>query len=226
MSEGTGFRGSGKPGRPPGTLNGEGKALAPIKRWKPVHEQIVLLHILGKKHVEIAATIDMTPQRVMQVLKDPRAEKQIAQSHTRLKTFFKDEVEGRMMSLGPTAVENIAETLEAEIAPGVKAKEHQDRTSLELLSRIGFGKRDTVEHQGAGVGKMDRDLQERLVSALEKSSGARAFDAAEEAEWREVVDDPSCEKDEGKEAGPILLPRPQAGGKGGEAPLLSGDAHA
>ena len=66
-----------------------------------------------------------------------------------------------------------------------------------------------VEHQGAGLGKMDRDLQERLVSALEKSTQARdSFDPVEEAGWHLEEDDPSREKEDSIEAGPVLLPRP------------------
>lgn len=173
-------------GRPPGVQNGDGQPHE-IAKWKPIHEQIVMLHLLGKKNVEIAAIVERTTASVGQVLSTRQAHEMIHEGKNRLQEFFVENVEERLIALGPRAVTNLAETIEAEgLNPGSAAKKHQDGVSLELLNRIGFTKQDRHLGGEGTLGQMDKDLQERLVAALEKSTEKEKFDSVQEASWEEL----------------------------------------
>lgn len=163
-----------------------GMGLAPIKFFKTHHDRIVLMHLQHMKNYEIAEELGITPQRVHQVLKDPAAQRQIAEFRRRLREVVHEDIEGRMLKLGPSALENIAQTIDAEIPAHHRAKKHQDDVSLKLLDRLGYTPRSDRATDGEGGLRMDRDLQERLVGALESSERIHEYDAAEEADYRLV----------------------------------------
>jgi len=145
------------------------------------------MHLQGMKNYEIADELGLTPTRVYQVLKDPAAQMQIQRFRREMRKKAHSDIESRMTELGTAAIENIAETIEVKIAPGHRAKKHQDDVSLKLLDRLGYTPRTDRAIDEGGI-KMDRDMQERLVGALEETRAVHAFDEAEEAEWHEVDD--------------------------------------
>jgi predicted transcriptional regulator len=159
--------------------------LAPMKFFKFKHDKIIIMHLQGMKNYEIADELGLTPTRVYQVLKDPAAQMQIQAFRREMRKSAHTDIEGRMTELGIAAIENIAQTIEVEIAPGHRAKKHQDDVSLKLLDRLGYTPRTDRAIEDTGI-RMDRDLQERLVGALEETETVHAFDEAEEAEWHEV----------------------------------------
>lgn len=160
---------------------------SPIKRFKPRHDLVVLLHMQGRKNVEIAKSLDMTPEHVHGVLQDPKALMMIEKYRLQVQTHFMDDVETRLLGLGAAAAENIAETIEAEVPIGSRVKKHQDEVSFKLLDRIGFTPK-TRGDDGGGAVKFDRDIQERLAKALEHTRQIHEYDEVEEAEWLEGSD--------------------------------------
>ncbi len=161
-------------------------AKVPMKRFKPRHEMIVFLHMRGKKNNEIAEALDITSESVWQVLSDPAALLMIDALRTELRKTFVDGIEEQMMELGPIAVERLQETLESEMPVGSRAHKHQDEVSFKLLDRLGFSPSRRDGETGSKGINLDRDIQERLAAALEKSKEVDTYDAAEEADWEEV----------------------------------------
>ena len=159
--------------------------LAPMKFFKFKHDKIIIMHLQGMKNYEIADELGLTPTRVHQVLKDPSAQMQIQKFRAEMRKAIHVDIEGRMTELGTAALENIAQTIEVKIEPGARAKKHQDDVSLKLLDRLGYTPRTDRTIDEGGI-RMDRDMQERLVTALEDTENVHAFDEAEEAEWMEV----------------------------------------
>ena len=143
--------------------------LAPMKFFKFKHDKIIIMHLQGMKNYEIADELGLTPTRV-------RAE---------MRKAIHVDIEGRMTELGTAALENIAQTIEVKIEPGHRAKKHQDDVSLKLLDRLGYTPRTDRTIDEGGI-RMDRDMQERLVIALEDTEDVHAFDEAEEAEWMDA----------------------------------------
>jgi hypothetical protein len=157
---------------------------------KPWHDQVVLLHLQGVAVGEIAKAMAKSVWTVRNVIKDPRSQAIVMEAKTRWSATIHEKIDTKMVDLGVTAVGNLTETLEAEIPVNMRLKEHQDKMSLALLDRIGHG----VQRQEKGDSgiKLDRDLQERMVTALETSDQKRkVFDSAEEAEWHEAEEEES-----------------------------------
>ena len=160
---------------------------------KPWHDQVVLLHLQGVAVGEIAKAMAKSVWTIRNVIKDPRSQAIVMEAKTRWSATIHEKIDTKMVDLGETAVGNLAETLEADIPVNMRLKEHQDKMSLALLDRIGHG----VQRQDKGDAgiKLDRDLQERMVTALESSeSKKQVFDAAEEAEGHDAEEDPTLNK--------------------------------
>ena len=98
----------------------------------------------------------------------------------------KGAVMGALATLGPTALDNIAETIETKVrdsegkvAIGTKAKVHQDNVSFDLLGRLGFGR--TQQKEEAGVLKLSPETEKRLVDGIDRAQKAEIeFKNAEE----------------------------------------------
>lgn len=149
------------------------------------------MHLQGKKNFEIADELGITPTRVHQVLKDPSAQMMIQRFRREVRKKAHDDIETRMSELGVQAIENIALTIETEAQAGSRFKKHQDDVSFKLLDRLGYTPRSDRAPDEGGM-KLDRDLSERLVAALEQTSEVHAFDEAEEAEWH-IIEEESRE---------------------------------
>lgn len=156
---------------------------APMKFFKTKHDRIVIMHLQGLKNIEIAEELGMTPQRVHQVLRDPAALALINRFRQQLKDKAHSDIEMRMLALGAMAVGNIAETIEAQVPVGSRVKKHQDDVSIKLLDRLGYTPKTDRAREDEGGMKMDRDLQERLVKAMESAQTVHQYDAASEAEY-------------------------------------------
>jgi hypothetical protein len=65
-----------KPGRPRGALKGTGK-YKNVVVWKPIHETIVTLHVLGKKNVEIAKQLKIVPLTVGNIINSEKGQARI-----------------------------------------------------------------------------------------------------------------------------------------------------
>lgn len=95
-------------GRPKGRL--KGTRVAPrvqIVEWKPVHETICTLHVLGKKNVEIAEKLKLSPVTVSNVLHSDKGK-------DRIKILYDDHIkairqshEGRISEIKEQAVKNV-----------------------------------------------------------------------------------------------------------------------
>ena len=162
-------------------------ALDPIKKFKPRHDLVVLLHMQGKKNIDIAETLSMTPERIYQILDDPKSAMMVDRFRKQMQEHFMEDLETNLIGLGPEAVKNLAETINAEVAVSSRVKKHQDDVSFKLLDRIGFAPM-SKDNTGTGSVKFDRDIQERIAGALESTRQIVEYDEAEEAEWMEGSD--------------------------------------
>ena len=160
-----------------------------MKFFKVKHDKVVIMHLQGLKNYEIAEELGITPQRVYQVLSDPAALVLINRFRQQLRDKAHNDIEMRMLSLGAMAIGNIAETIEADVPVGSRVKKHQDDVSFKLLDRLGYTPRSDHARDDEGGLKMDRDLQERLVSAMESAQTVHQYNAAEEAEFH-IEDQP------------------------------------
>jgi len=154
------------------------QSVAEVKRWKPRHELICLMHVAGRANNEIAPSVGVQQERVSYIINSKRGQARIEALRKEIIGGAAKNIEEKLTILGPTAVANIARTIEAEIpANAGRAKAHQDKVSFELLSRIGYGRKDQAGGEGQGGIRLDRDIQKRVAEALEQSAEAtRIYD--------------------------------------------------
>lgn len=138
--------------------------------WRPRHDQVVALHLMGYKGFEIAQLLEYSEEHISRILNDPRAIKAVRMGRSRFMEHAHAEIDGMLLSFAHTGLRRMKTTVEGEFAAGTRAKEHQDRVTFELLGRVGYGK--ASKDQDAGTIKLSRDLEERLVTAMEKSNTA------------------------------------------------------
>lgn len=153
-------------------------SLAPIKNWKPRHENVVILHLNGWGNDEIAKHLRITPVRVAQILQDPQAMILKAAVMKRVRENLSGDITDRLLELTELSVEKIAETLEATFVLGTDPKKHQDNVALQIVKGKGF-------LSGAEVPAETRDPQipvsllERFTAAMEKSNEAKRLHSGE-----------------------------------------------
>ena len=140
----------------------------------------------------------MNRDHIRVILNDPRAKKLIALNRKHVLTGLQKEIGDRMIDLGVRSIDNIAQTVEADLRTedgegnvtvpvGSAAKKHQDMVSFELLKRIGYGGSPEGEDKERRP-LMSKDTEKRLVEGIERATQAQiTYDQAEEAEF-EVVD--------------------------------------
>jgi hypothetical protein len=158
-------------GRPKGARNGQRKSGAPIKRWKPVHDLIVSLHVSMRSNKEIAEMLGCTPTTVTRVLTDPAAKEKIRIAQESLREKLSQRIEEGLVALCIKALDNIRQTIELEgLAYGSDFKKHQDKVSLEVLKGRGFlNKEPPAYRQGISL---DSALATRLIEAIKESEKA------------------------------------------------------
>ena len=169
------------------------KEIAPLMQWKPIHDQMIALHIAGYSLDKIAQTLGRARNNVANVIHDPRAQKAIEFARKRTFSTIMTAVDDQMVVLGVKAIDNIAETIntpvrDSEGAPaiGTRAKVHQDNISFELLSRIGFGK--GAQQEEAGGLRLSPETEKKLVAGIERATKAEvAFNRGEKVEFEDVT---------------------------------------
>ncbi len=151
--------------------------VAPLVQWRPIHDQIITLHIAGYGPDAIVETLGKCRSTVIKTIKDPRGQRIFEIARKRAFSKVMENVEDRMAVLGVRAVDNIAQTINEQVidsegkpAIGTKAKIHQDNISFELLSRIGFGRSQTQAE--GGVLKFSPETEKKLVDGLKKARKA------------------------------------------------------
>ena len=163
-------------------------------QWKPIHDQMIALHIAGYNIDAIAKALNRARNTVAGVIHDPRAQKAIEFSRKRTFSTIMTAVDDQMVVLGVKAIDNIAETIntpvrDSEGAPaiGTRAKIHQDNTSFELLSRIGFGK--GAQQEEAGGLRLSPETEKKLVAGIERVTKAEMeYKQAEDADFEVITE--------------------------------------
>jgi len=142
-----------------------------VKTWKPIHTKIALLSATGMKNIEIAELVGMTPAWICRILGDPRAERLKEAFVERLRDNLMTSMGDRIVALAEDALENIEQTVVADIDPDSARKMWQDKVSLEVLNRAGFGKNAAPRVSGGIV--LSKEASDELVEAIKKSDEAR-----------------------------------------------------
>lgn len=169
----------GRRGRPIGTT-GERPEKQAVVTWKPIHEQVVMLHLAGYINTEIAEITGYTPTRVAALLLDPRARELIEEGRKAVVEKLLDNIDGRLVQLATRSLDNLEKTVNADIAVKHRAKVHQDKVGMKLLEMIGYGgsnNRQGVSGGGDPTGNaLPVEVAERLTRALERSERVQQID--------------------------------------------------
>jgi hypothetical protein len=169
-----------------------GEYLAPIQHWSFSHEEIVYLHLLKRSNLEIAEMTGYTPARISQILLDPQAKALIESAKQGFREKMFNEIGDRIAMLANLSLDNIEATVNAPFVPGTRAKEHQDKLGLELLSIIGYGKKsgtgaNVTPNKSEDEPRFTKEGEDRLIRAIERSDEARrAHVTIDDAEWTDT----------------------------------------
>lgn len=140
-----------------------------VAKWKPLHDTVLALHLSGYKNTSIGAIVGLDPSYVGDLLNDPRAKKAISKLRQRLLDNQVNTLEDKLALLGGEALDNIRQTVTAEIQAGSRAKKHQDKVSFDVLELIGVGQ----DKEADGGMKLSKDASERLAEALDDADKAQ-----------------------------------------------------
>lgn len=157
-----------------------------VEYWKPKHDQVVSLHLAGYSNIRIGQIIDYTPEYVSAILCDPRALAAVMEFQRRIRDRSIEDIENYIVELAEKSIRNIAVTVEHEFDPGSKGKEHQDAVGFKLLACLGYDGQRRGEQRVQPI-QMSREMEERLVNAMEKTREVDMLIA--EAEEVEVLED-------------------------------------
>lgn len=173
-----------KVGRPLGST-GVPEVREVVQEWKPIHDQVVMLHLARYSHKEIAEVVGFTPEYVGQLLRTPQATQLIEDARQRFKESMVVDIETEMLELAKKSLKNLRKTIEKDIPVHHPAKRHQDNIGIKMLQSLGYG-------TGSGPAKADKgtaseETLQRLTRALEKSNEGRGIviDA-------EIIEDPAA----------------------------------
>lgn len=172
-------------GRPPGVKNGEGKGLAPIKNWKSRHTTVIALSVLGESNEAIAEKTGYTPQRVSQILNDPKGLELREEMEQRFRENLTEDVASRLERLAVKAVDALEETLSANISAIHKAKPNQDRVALKILE--GQGHLRSEGTPGSGGIQLPPEMAGAFLKAIERANRVQEINALPQLE-AEVTD--------------------------------------
>lgn len=154
---------------------------APLQQWNVRYDQVLALRLAGHDIETIAQLTSYSPGHVRRILDDPRARQAFKLMRQRMMGTVLKEISEQLVSLAPQAVENLRKTIEADIPALAKGKKHQDDVSFELLSRVGFGKKDSNGDEDK-ANKIPKELADKLVRAIEQSDKAREIEELPEIE--------------------------------------------
>ena len=129
-----------------------------VKRLSTRHYEIIRLHFLGKKDVEIASAVGITPQAIACILRSPLAQNELAQMQSDARAItVNTPLRAQMLAdLNATGVEalgiNRALMKDSSVKPAVRA-----RIGAHFLDRIVFNNSDGDDKEGSY-----RDLLRKL----------------------------------------------------------------
>lgn len=171
-----------KKGRPKGAT-GPAKAKERVQKFTPRRDQVVLLHLSGMSHGDIAKLTRYTPQRVYELLTDPIAVKLIEEGRAKIISGMLQNIDGRLVQLANRSLDNIQKTVDAKISALHPAKRHQDKLGIDLLRMIGYGESRANTDQG---GSLTNEMADRLSRALERSDRVQGIDVTKEVPMLEA----------------------------------------
>ena len=83
-------------------------SIAEVKRWKPRHEIICIMHVAGRPNSEIAPQVGIEPERVSYIINSKRGQARVEALRKQILGGVAKTIEDQLSILGPTAVSNIA----------------------------------------------------------------------------------------------------------------------
>lgn len=136
-----------------------------VKNFKPIHDNILIMHLCGYQNKTIAEELDLHKNHVSDIINDPKAQKRIDHMRGRMYDRLEDDVVGKLKLLGPEAVNNIEQTLKAHHDPGSRSKKHQDKMSFKVLDKL-----EEMDSGGGAGPTLQSEDAERLSEGLEKAA--------------------------------------------------------
>lgn len=169
-----------------------------IVHWKPKHDLVVALHMMGYQNIQIAELTGYSDSNVSTIIKDPRTKKAILEGRRRYQEDTVSAIQDMLVDQAYEGMKKLGDTIDGEFKLGSDAKKHQDVMTLKLIDRVGFSPRAEAV-QGKGGIQLDPESSERLVSALEKANTVREIVDMPETGVEVVYDSHKTGKNESEE---------------------------
>lgn len=151
--------------------------------------RIVALHISGHNHAEIAETLGVSENTVLNALSSAEGIALVQEAKRRMRENVFGRIEAELIDLANISVDNLRETVEAKFVPGSRGKIHQDQIGLKLLGVIGYTEESLGERKRGNL-QVSKELGERLLGALDKANESQEVHGG-----RDVTDLAEAKKD-------------------------------
>lgn len=149
-----------------------------IQNWKPLHDQVVQLHIAGVQNQVIAEIFGLTQERISQILHDPIGRQLIRLGQQRLRETIGRSIEDRLLILADRSIDNLRLTVEQDGVDVTSSfKRHQDSVGFKILEMAGYGKKD--EHDRKGDATPTKEQMGKMLDLLDRREQARELVDAE-----------------------------------------------
>lgn len=152
------------------------------EKWSPRHKIICAMHAAGLRNKEIAAQLDVSESHVSIILRDPRAELELASLMT--------EVEDQTLKARVKLLSMVAKSLNVIDHNLDSANERVAQTAaIAVLDRTGFGKDASLSDVAAQI---DEEVEARIHEAIGelreiRSTYKQISPSIEDAEFSDAV---------------------------------------
>lgn len=97
-----------KRGRPVGSITGKRETLRfQIKNWKPIHETIVTLHVLGRKNIDIAKQLQIAQMTVGNTINSDKGKERIIELTKAHNDSIRESQKGKIAEIKEASIDNI-----------------------------------------------------------------------------------------------------------------------
>lgn len=144
------------------------------KNWKAVYDRVVAYHVMGKKNIEIAQALSLTPEHVSTILNLPRA--------LELKKKLEDAMRAKMEENIPEMLEYVARKTASRLKQVLDDDELFAKAPLAIIDR-GLDVMKGLNHlKGGGNGAPGINVQNAVIIPQQQAAGLiEGFTKADEA---------------------------------------------
>lgn len=138
-----------KKGRPKGVRNGEGtKSPWSPKKWKPLYDTVVALHVAGFKNVTIARDLQITTAAVGLILNSPEGQAKVMSLNLKKDKILSDKLTEKISAIQNNALKIVDKILSDDALVEAAPLKMFDR-ALRTLGSTGIVKQEPVVTQAS-----------------------------------------------------------------------------